>query len=33
MRGAWYNDGEYHDVEVYAVLRHEFEALRELSEK
>jgi RimJ/RimL family protein N-acetyltransferase len=23
MRGAWYNDGAYHDVEVYAVLRHE----------
>ena len=25
MRGAWYNDAAYHDVTVYAVLRHEHE--------
>lgn len=28
MRGAWYNGGRYHDVEVYAVLRHEHESRR-----
>jgi [ribosomal protein S5]-alanine N-acetyltransferase len=37
MRGAWYNDGGYHDVEVYAVLRDEHEgrksAVGELTEK
>ena len=33
QRGAWYNGGRYHDVAVYAVLRAEHEALRELSEK
>ena len=37
MRGAWYNGGRYHDVEVYAVLRDEHEAARtpvgELTEK
>lgn len=27
MRGAWYHRGQYHDVEVYALLRREFEAL------
>lgn len=24
MRGAWYHRGQYHDVEVYALLRHEY---------
>lgn len=27
MRGAWYHRGSYHDVEVYALLRREYEAL------
>lgn len=26
MRGAWYHRGQYHDVEVYALLRHEYAA-------
>lgn len=26
MRGAWYHRGRYHDVEVYALLRREFDA-------
>lgn len=26
MRGAWYNRGQYHDVEVYALLRSEHDA-------
>jgi ribosomal-protein-alanine N-acetyltransferase len=27
MRGAWYHRGQYHDVKVYALLRHEYAAL------
>jgi [ribosomal protein S5]-alanine N-acetyltransferase len=28
MRGAWYHRGQYHDVEAYALLRHEYDAFR-----
>ena len=28
MCGAWYHRGHYHDVEVYALLRHDYEARR-----
>lgn len=28
MRGAWYHRGQYHDVTVYALLRHEYEQQR-----
>jgi ribosomal-protein-alanine N-acetyltransferase len=28
MRGAWYHRGQYHDVKVYALLRHEYDAHR-----
>jgi ribosomal-protein-alanine N-acetyltransferase len=30
MRGAWYHQGQYHDVEIYALLRHEYVALRRM---
>ncbi len=29
MRGAWYHRGRYHDVEVFALLRQEWDALRD----
>jgi [ribosomal protein S5]-alanine N-acetyltransferase len=28
MRGAWYHRGQYHDVKVYALLRHEYDKHR-----
>src|SRR5688572_2380296 len=32
MRGAWYHRGQYHDVVVYALLRHEHDARRTMGE-